>query len=162
MSKLTGFTLIELLVVISIIGLLSSVVLSSLNNARISSRDTQRIAQVKEFEKAINQYWLNNNGNYPTSHAVGVVGANPATSWETNIQQWLVDPGYLGAVPIDPINNNSYHYRLYGPNAYLYTCDSRPWRDFKWVLIWNMEGDNGTLMDSNYSVYDTCIHGPEV
>lgn len=39
-----GFTLIELLVVISIIGLLASVVLSSLNSAWVNARDTQRIA----------------------------------------------------------------------------------------------------------------------
>jgi len=44
MTKQTsrGFTLIELLVVISIIGLLSSVVMSSVNTARKRADDTQR------------------------------------------------------------------------------------------------------------------------
>jgi len=45
-----GFTLIELLVVISIISLLSTVVMSALNDSRIKARDTQRVAQIRELQ----------------------------------------------------------------------------------------------------------------
>ena len=60
-----GFTLIELLVVISIIGLLSTVVLASLNTARVKARDAQRIAALKEIQKAVELYASDHGGQYP-------------------------------------------------------------------------------------------------
>ena len=59
-----GFTLIELLVVISIIGLLSSVVLSSLNTARANARDSARVSEIRNLVNAFNLYW-SDNGQYP-------------------------------------------------------------------------------------------------
>ena len=48
-----GFTLIELLVVISIISLLSSIVITSLNSARSKSRDIRRISDLREVRNAM-------------------------------------------------------------------------------------------------------------
>lgn len=64
-SKKSGFTLIELLVVIAIIGILAAIVLASLNTARAKARDSKRIQQITEINKAIQLYLSDNNGIAP-------------------------------------------------------------------------------------------------
>lgn len=61
-----GFTLIELLVVISIIGLLSSIVLTSVNSARAKARDARRIADFKQIQTAL-EFFYDSQGRYPQS-----------------------------------------------------------------------------------------------
>jgi len=61
-----GFTLIELLVVISIIGLLSTVVLSSVQKARTDAKWRAFERQLVEIRTAVQLYRTNNNGNWPT------------------------------------------------------------------------------------------------
>ncbi|QQG52863.1 MAG: prepilin-type N-terminal cleavage/methylation domain-containing protein [Candidatus Falkowbacteria bacterium] len=65
-SDKDGFTLIELLVVIAIIGLLSTLSILALNQARARARDARRISDVKQISKALEIYY-NESGNYPAS-----------------------------------------------------------------------------------------------
>lgn len=59
-----GFTLIELLVVVAIIGILSSIVLVSLNSARAKGRDASAKGSLSSIRAAAEIYYDNNNNSY--------------------------------------------------------------------------------------------------
>lgn len=86
-----GFTLIELLVVIAIIGLLSTIVVTSLVPVRRKARDAKRVSDVKSLELALEVYF-DSNRIYPSA---------------------LSDlaPTYLSAVPTDPLGQSYAYFR---------------------------------------------------
>jgi len=79
MTNKKGFTLIELLVVVAIIGLLATLSIVALNNARARARDAKRVADVKQVQTALELYY-NDNGAYPASVSFLVGNAGIATN----------------------------------------------------------------------------------
>ena len=117
----SGFTLIELLVVIAIISLLATLAITSLNNARIKSRDAKRLADMRQIQISLALYYDKNN-NYPTSDYDGCGGwdvGNQDYSFMTNKLT-----GFMQNVPIDSTTTgNCYGYRYYRYPAGSYGCD---------------------------------------
>jgi type II secretion system protein G len=107
-----GFTLIELLVVIAIIGLLSSVVLASLNSARAKARDAKRASDVHQIKLAM-EYYYDTNGYYPS------VG-NDGNEYYFSVTPALgtaLSP-YLKTIPNDPLGAGCCDWRyVRGPVA---------------------------------------------
>ncbi len=108
-----GFTLIELLVVIAIIGVLSAVVLASLNSARARSRDAVRVASLREVGKALAVYYLD-NGTYPSTGG-NWYGSNPSCfgGYGNNAAPGLV-PAYISQMPLEITLTGCYLYRSNG------------------------------------------------
>jgi len=94
-----GFTLIELLVAIAIIGLLSSIVLVSVNNARKKMRDVKRLADLDSFVKAIEMYNID-YGEYPGSSDGSGIQISPDCN--SDLKNDLIGGGYLYDIPRDP------------------------------------------------------------
>ena len=125
MKHSNGFTLVELLVVISIITLLASVVLTSLNSARAKARDAQRKENLHQMETALRIYFLDNN-DFP--HC-GLYDGGGWTARSTELY-WSacmtpIMSKYIPVMPIDPINDRPdgglslyYYYVCYAIDAF--------------------------------------------
>ena len=77
-----GFTLIELLVVVAIIGLLATLSIVALNNARARARDARRVADIKQIQTALELYY-NDQGSYPASLSTSI--ASGTTIYMTTV-----------------------------------------------------------------------------
>ena len=66
MKKHHGFTLIELLVVISIIGVLTTLILANLSDARGRARDSQKKSELTQLKTALRLYY-NDHQQYPAT-----------------------------------------------------------------------------------------------
>lgn len=102
--KSLGFTLIELLVVISIIGILASVVLASMSDAKKSANDTARIQEARQFAIALEMY-RSAKGAYPCPTLLGcvdptaaaqVISTSPSVYFKNEMSPYFTASPFVG------------------------------------------------------------------
>lgn len=102
-----GFTLIELLVVIAIIGSLSALLVPNFMSARERARDAQRKNDIKQLQKALELYKLDQD---PPAYIATASLPAPCVSWSAGSTM------YMNQVPTDPSGSCSstkkYYYKL--------------------------------------------------
>jgi prepilin-type N-terminal cleavage/methylation domain-containing protein len=145
--KKKSFTLIELLVVIAIIGLLSSIILVSMNGVRERARDTQRLSNMEQLSLSLEMY-ISDNSSYPEENSTNG-GLELSTEDDGEFIGILVDDRYIGSYIVDPknIEEEGYYYSYSVYDAGSEGCDVN--RGKFYVLgVKNMEATDGTHRDS--------------
>ena len=122
-KKQRGFTLVELLIISSIIVLLASIVLVSVKIIQARSRDSRRLADMKQIILALETYY-DSMGRYPSITGDACCNGWDQAPCETDITfiSTLVNQGYVSAVPFDPGTGSGTG--CYGYNYYVYTAGS--------------------------------------
>lgn len=133
-----GFTLVELMVVIAVIGILSSILYLSFDQARAQARDKARMTALRELQLAVEQYKAQ-NGTYPLSNrfcadpnpidTTKFYGPGLVSGTDSNLQACnsnatrafyiaSMTPDYIDKLPFDPkfelLEDRGFYYRSDG------------------------------------------------
>lgn len=147
-----GFTLLEILMVIGIIGLLASMILVSMNNARNSARVVKARAEVSNIRKAIAML-EDDSSEWPGHKTIDDIesGASGNELWDLTLPMagiMATDGGfqnwsgpYMASIPLDPWGN---------PYFFDTDYDIDPTAGTRWAAVIGSFGPNG----AGQNVYD--------
>jgi hypothetical protein len=117
------------------------------NGARAKARDTKRVADLKQIQKAVELY-MNDNGIYPS--CVGAGGGCYTTPETANFNTIQAEPTYISRVPDDPLNITSQY-------GYYYITRYRKTGDCTYVGTGlNTDYLMGTRLENPASVSGSC------
>ncbi|MCK9438577.1 MAG: InlB B-repeat-containing protein [Patescibacteria group bacterium] len=89
-KKRRAFTLVELLVAVAIIGILATLAVVALQQARSRARDSKRVADIKQIQTAL-ELFFNEYNRYPSSN-----------EWSSNVIGTSTNNIYMHSIPEAP------------------------------------------------------------
>jgi len=126
-----GMTLIELIIVSGIIMLLvlSSFLLIKPHEFRDKARDEKRISDVATLDRAVNEFFIDNERYPDSSDVLRESTSLPSSSdgpLESVVEGWIAQnlSRYISKLPTDPINDAQYFYS-YQHNTTSYEINAR-------------------------------------
>ncbi len=133
--KNKGFTLIELLVVSAIIALLASIVITNLADAQARSRDTKRVADLQQIQKALELYYTN-TGSIPAAQYPEDMASSCSTGSDSLASTLapLVASKAIQSIAKDPTGKCWYYGTNTGPTI---SCNGRS--NLAYVLLFQSE-----------------------
>lgn len=150
-----GFTLVELLVTIGIIGILATVTVVSISNARAKARDARRLSEIKAIQTGLTLY-QNENINFPDSQNVTLILGNGENEYRVlcftdgGFHTKKEDCGgaqvFMDPVPRDPLSKDPYFYK------YTSTDDNR-----SYTLTFSLEASVGQMIAGEHTATPTGI-----
>lgn len=157
-DKKRGFTLIELLVVLAVLTLFAAITMAAITNTRLKSRDTRRIADMNQIQRALELY-LNTYNQYPSSENDGCATIGGISGYDMgvtdssdNFINILITAGAMPTVPGDPFYTGcalgttpGYVYRRF--NAGTNGCPTA-YGAYYVLGVYNMESSSGSYKDS--------------
>lgn len=108
-----GFTLVELLVVVAIIGLLTGMVVISIQQVKAKARDAQRVSDINSLATALALYH-NDFNRYPAH--TGYI-ENPVEPGNPLYDGLVGSARAISALPVDPLNTGDYRYYYDSPDG---------------------------------------------
>jgi type II secretion system protein G len=156
LHKNKGFTLIELLVVISIIGLLSVIVISSLSSAKVKAQNTKFIADMNQLKMAFELY-RNDKGFYPGENQVlGVDTVSITESERLPYLQGELVPKYISS--ISQLYVPEYTHYISGPAVSIWegslSCGGVVIKNYVYFLL-----NSSSLSFSEFDMGEGVLHG---
>jgi len=130
------------LVVISIIGILSTLAVVSLNNARLKARDAKRVSDIKQVQTAL-ELCLSDVNGYPAGNALVLgQGAGLTLSKDGGLAATPTGTLYMGGVPKNPLpGGEDYVYTSYTNSSASVVCGTSPCGWYQ--IIFTLEEQTG-------------------
>lgn len=161
LKKIKGFTLIELLVVISIVSLLSSIILSSLAEAREDAKISKARQELQQIRNAFELYVNANDSQGPSGWSLfNCSGSSQDTSNVPNgsyVNDFASDlEPYISEIPTDPWGNQYFIDAIYncdpnsGTNRNNFPEGCLAQDQGEWIYALGSAGPSGVAPVGNY------------